>query len=148
MKSIVTHSLSCCWCYMLTLQALACFEGYDDRNGETIWSCATSHWHSLRRAKPKCKLYCVCYTTQLWGSAYLCKLQSNQYMVSYLPELWGNTLILQKNLEESWIFLILSGVESLFGWTCQNRLWRGGDSTLKNWIVYLFFLFAQSRKII
>ena len=40
---------------MLTLQALMCFEGNDDLNGGTIWSCPTGCWHSLKRDRPKSK---------------------------------------------------------------------------------------------
>ena len=40
---------------MLTPQALNCFEGNDDRNGGTIWSCATGPWHPLKRVRPKSK---------------------------------------------------------------------------------------------
>ena len=38
-----------------TLQALTCFEGNNDWNDRTIWSCATS----LNRARPKSKPDCV-----------------------------------------------------------------------------------------
>ena len=38
---------------MLTLQALIFFEGNDDRNGRTIWNCATSPWDPLKRARLK-----------------------------------------------------------------------------------------------
>ena len=41
---------------MLTLQALMCFEGNDDRSRGSIWSCATSPRHPLKRARPKPKL--------------------------------------------------------------------------------------------
>ena len=52
-------SLSCCWCYILTLQVLACFEGNNNQNEKTIWSCATSPWHPLNKARWKSKLDCV-----------------------------------------------------------------------------------------
>ena len=38
---------------MLTIQALMCFVGNNDRNGWTIWSCATSPWKDRTRPKSK-----------------------------------------------------------------------------------------------
>ena len=48
---------------MLTLQALTCFEGNNDQNGGTIWSCASSLWHPLKKARPKSKPDCVIQST-------------------------------------------------------------------------------------
>ena len=40
---------------MVTLQALTCFDGNNDQNNATVWSCATSPLHLLKRASPKSK---------------------------------------------------------------------------------------------
>ena len=48
---------------MLTLQALTCLKGNDDQNNGTIWSCNTSPWQPLKRARPKSKLDCISNST-------------------------------------------------------------------------------------
>ena len=43
----ITHS------YMLSLQDQTRFEGNDDENRGTIWSCAASPWNPLQKGRPK-----------------------------------------------------------------------------------------------
>ena len=40
---------------MLTLHTLMCFEGNNDQNSRIIWTCATSPWQFLKRARLKSK---------------------------------------------------------------------------------------------
>ena len=63
---------------MLTLQALICFEGFDDWNGRTIWSCATSSWHPLKRARLRSKADCIIQVSCGWVWTYAnCETTSN-----------------------------------------------------------------------
>ena len=63
---------------MLTLQALTCFEGNDDRNSGTIWSCATSPWHPLKMVRLKSKLDCVIQFNSRGVCTYWsCEINSN-----------------------------------------------------------------------
>ena len=41
---------------MLTLQALMCFQGNNDRDGWTIWNCGKSPRYPIKRARPKSKV--------------------------------------------------------------------------------------------
>ena len=71
-------------------------------------------------------------------------------MVSSPPKLRGGTFWFSKKiLSAPWSFFILRG-RSPYEESYQNRLTIKGDSNIKTWILYLFFLlsFSQFSKIV